>query len=451
MKKRIFAVFLALCMVLTCSLAVSADTYTAKKTSVAVSVSAKGSYQNWDGVSNVAQFIDNNGRFCFAYDGTKYVTVVRVSAKYNLLKERVKLKKAHPEFGTVTCDSSGNFYLVTGETNESNDTNTETIFISKYDASGKHIATVGDNGSSSLAWYYDSSFYTKIPFDGGTCAAAINGNILSVNYAREMYSGHQSNSVFSINTETMEKVSYGAMYNSHSFAQRVIPFGDGFVYASEGDCYDRAFTIDYTGAPDNGSQNIFHFWVEKGALDRFDMWTINNNFAHMGGLAKMNDKLVALLGTSVKSLNANAEKENEGLFIQIFDPAADLSKASSYSTKGTRSGLSGANGDEQVTDYGVKWIVKADSKITISHPQIVSIGDDKAAILYERTYNGTYSGVYYCIVNSNGKVVSKSKRFSKTAKLNPCVMPVYRKGNIQWVGNSATDQKNIYLYSIKLS
>ena len=41
-------------------------------------------------------------------------------------------------------------------------------------------------------------------------------------------------------------------YNSHSFAQRVVPWGEGFLLASEGDCYDRAFTVSELKMPGTG-------------------------------------------------------------------------------------------------------------------------------------------------------------------------------------------------------
>ena len=109
----------------------------------------------------------------------------------------------------------------------------------QYDSKGNHIKTVGDNGGG----YGDDSFCTKIPFDAGNCDAAVKGNILTAIYARSMYSGHQSCSVFSVNTDSMTKYDTGSFYESHSFAQRVVPTGKGFVYMSEGDCFDRQFKM----------------------------------------------------------------------------------------------------------------------------------------------------------------------------------------------------------------
>lgn len=454
--KRIVSAAVAASMVFAMSMTAYADNVTVKKTIIEQKVSAKGSYSNWDGVSNVAQFVGSNGEFCFAYDGDKYVTVVRTNSEGSTLKKKIQLEKKHPLFGTVTCDSDGNYYLVTGETNKSGSRNTDTIFISKYNKNGTHIKTVGDNGRSSLASYYDDSFNTSIPFDAGNCDAAINGDIIAVNYAREMYSGHQSNSLFAVNIKTMTKVSLGVWYNSHSFAQRAIPFKNGFVFASEGDCYDRAFTIyavDLDVKRDKGTayeENIFHFWVKQGTLDAYNMFVLNENFAHMGGLAAVNDKTVALVGTSAKSLNSNAANENEQLFVQIFNPLTDMSKSSAFVTTGTRSGKGGGNGDESVTDYGVKWLTNFD-KASVSNPQIVSAGSGKIVILFEKYLSGKYQGVYYTVLDSSGKVLTKAKRFSSEARLNPCVMPVYTGGKIYWASNKNNDKKNIYVNILELT
>jgi hypothetical protein len=449
-KKWIFAAIIGALLVGTT--AVSADTTKSYSTGTSYTVEATDSYSNWDGVSTVSQFVNAKGQYCFAY--AKGTQVYVVTTKKGKVQKTTKLKMKHTLFGAVTCDASGNYYVVTGEKNTTDDTTKNTIFISKYDKNGKHIKTVGDNGSSSLDWYYDESYRTQTPFDAGCCDVAINGDVLTVNYAREMYSGHQSNSVFSINITDMSKVDTGAIYNSHSFSQRAIPYQDGFVYASEGDCYPRAFSIDYMTADGTvaNSGDIFHFWVQKGTLDNYNMYTLNNNFAHMGGLAAVTDTRVCLVGTSAKSLNSKASSQTEQVFIQIFDPTQDLSQKSAYVTSGTRSGLSGGNGDQDVTDYGVKWLTSGTSSY-YENPQVVSDGNGTIVVLFEQysSKNSSYQGVYYIVLNKNGKVISKKQKYSSTAHLNPCEMPVYTNGTIYWTANQEKDSKDImYVYTLSV-
>ena len=420
-------------------------------TDINIKIAADGEYVNWDGVSNVSQFIDGSGRYCFAYDSGKYVFIVKT--ENGLIDgNSVCLEKVHSLFGGVTCDNEGNYYLVTGETNTGDDVNQDTIFISKYNMEGNLIKTIGDNGSSSLASYYDSEFYTKEPFHGGNCDVAINGNILTVHYAREMYSGHQSNSVFTVNTETLEKVNVGEVYQSHCFSQRVVPYQNGFVYAGEGDCYNRAFTVTVADAVSgrNIESDIFHFWVKENTLSNWDMGTLNNNFAHMGGLAAVGGTNIALAGTSVKALSAEANSQSEQLFIQIFNPTQDLSSADSYITTGMRSGIGGPNGNEAVTDYGVKWLSDFGVDTDISHPQIVSDGNGTILILFEKYVERDYKGVYYIKLSADGTIQKDISCLSENARLNPCRMPVYSNGKIYWTANKYNDKNNAYIYNFSI-
>ncbi|MDD6206891.1 MAG: hypothetical protein PUB10_00005 [Clostridiales bacterium] len=441
MKKVIRAAAIALSAVLLTISPVEhacAGNFYEKKTSVKKDISAEGAYANWDGVTNVSQFSDEKGNFCFAYDNGKKVTVVNG-------KKRIDLKKKGSDFGAVTCDAEGCYYVVTGKENLSQDTGRETVFVSKYDKKGKLLKTVGDNGSSSLASYYDDSFCTRIPFDAGNCDVAVNGHYLAVNYAREMYNGHQSNSLLLINTQTMKKVHMDSYYNSHSFAQRVVPYKGNFLLASEGDCYDRAFTVSTTNIDQKtcDSQNTFDFWVKKGTLDNWNMFELNNNFAHLGGVAAGSGDQAALVATSVKSLNENARKENEQLFIQIFNPQKDLSTADGYVTRGERSGKAGPNGDEKVTNYGIKWLTNYSDKYRIMNPQVVADRNGNYVILFERYKGSTYQGVYYMVLDASGKTTVKVTRLSAKAHLNPGEMPVYTKGRVYWAGNH---EKDHYIY-----
>ncbi len=489
LKKIAAAALSAMLAVNAAAFTAFADKVTEYQTKDGKRVEAIGKYVNWDGVTTVCQFVGINGEFSFAYADGKDITVVNTKGG-KPLKKRIKLKMQHDIFGTVVCDKNY-YYVVTGQENEGTKTSTETIFVSKYDKNGNHIKTVGDNGSSSLPYFYDSSsghyYYiddsccTQLPFDAGNCDAAVNGDILTVNYGRTMYNGHQSNSVFTVTTDTMQAVLMPvSIYSSHSFGQRVVPYKKGFVYLSEGDAYNRAFTVDilptfsFSEQNDSKEHDIFHFWFGSDSANNvFAAYSANNNYAHIGGIVNINDKKIAMVGTSVKSLNSNAKKENEQLFIQIFDPTADLSKASAYITSGTRSGKGGFSANENVTDYGVKWLTNYSSKTVISEPQIALTDKNEIVVLYEKTVLREYKGVFYTVLDENGKVLKKETRFSKTAQLNSCEMPVFANGKIWWAANDCREVdrrtvntiandgvflmaddtnkiKHIYIYSLEL-
>ena len=456
MKRKRLSLVLSVCLIAACVFAAGLSASAASvATNQSVRITAVGRYSNWDGVTNVAQFKGADGSLCYAVASDDVVTVYRTS-NGTPVSSGITLQKPHPLFGTVVCDSAGYYYLVTGEANGTDDTDVETVFISKFDSRGNHIRTVGDNGSSSLAYYYGTDYYTKHPFDAGTCDAAISGDILTVHYARKMYSGHQSNSVFSVNTGDMSKVSVGNFYESHSFAQRVVPTADGFVYMSEGDCYDRAFCV-YRARMSGGSlassseANIFDFWVEDGAFDAQNMRVVNNNFAHMGGIAALPDGKIAFAAQSAPSLSAAAATEGEEVFLQIFDPDGALNSPSGYVTTGERSGLAGNNGRTEVTDYGVKWLTSYGSGATVSNVQIAAGEQGEIVVLYELTRGSSYDGVWYVTLDGSGNVTRSATRFDANARLNPCETPVYSDGSVWWVGNRSDDSSNrIYIWQLPL-
>ena len=446
-KKQIVSILASAMLASSMTVSVFAENYADNTaTPISYTVKAVDSYINWDGTSNVAQFIGPDGVFYFAYDNGNYVTVVPTNG-IDISGTILNLKKQHSLFGNVICDSQGYFYVATGETNTDPTDTVDTVFITKYDKNGNVIATAGDTGGSSLG-FNNRDFLTKSPFRSGNCSMAINGNIVVIDYSRSMYSGHQSNSVFAVNTTSMEKVFIGDDYSSHSFGQRIVPYKNGFFKVSEGDCYDRAFTVHQLSENRSYySYNIFDFWVERGAFDQYDMYKINNNFAHIGGVAAFEDGIGALVGTSVPSLSESAMTESEQLFIQIFRIDSDLNDPSSYLTTGIRSGVAGNNGDKDVINYGVKWLTNS-SYEKISQPQVVSTPNE-IVILYEVTAGSSYKGVYCTILDKDGCVLNEPFCAAPYGKLNSCQMPVYSNNYIYWAGNGSNDSY-IHIYRLNV-
>lgn len=411
------------------------------KTGQKLYVTAKGENENRDGVSNVAQFIDAEGNYTYAYEDGDKIQVVKTKDGTET-GTSIVLQKTHPLFGNVAADAQGNYYVVTGEKNETSDVTKETVFVSKYDKDGNLIATVGDDGSSSLAYYYDSSFRTKSPFEAGNCDVAVNGEILTVHYARKMYSEHQSDSVFTIDTQTMSKVALGPVYQSHCFAERVIPYKNGFVYAGEGDAYNRAFSITYAnpGETEVKMNDLFHFWIEEG--ESSNMYVVNNNFAHMGGLAQAEENKVVFMGTSVKALDAAAKEQTEQIFVQIFQPGSELETPDAFVAGQMRTGNSGLDGMDYVTDYGVQWLTDYDKNIQIKHAQIVSDGKGRIVILFEKYNDYSYLGIYCIELDASGEIKKPERCISENLLLNPCTMPVYAQGKICWTANKYNEEEN---------
>lgn len=163
--------------------------------------------------------------------------------------------------------------------------------VSKYNSEGKHVKT--------LKYYTEKdalkkgAWDTRYPFDAGNCAIALKGNLLICSYGREMYNGHQSNDVISVNIASMEKVTRFSNYVSHSFNQSLLISKDNeAVFTNHGDAYPRGIETakewlsdpsdrEWEAAEEESpavANNSFHFYGETG-----NNWT----GAQLGGIAEV--------------------------------------------------------------------------------------------------------------------------------------------------------------------
>ncbi len=396
------------------------------------------------GVSTASQFIDERGNFCFALDRDDEIILYKTS--YGKITKKITVPNRHELFGGACCDGDGYFYLVFGDSNDTENDEVNTIFAVKYSPEGKELASVG------------SARGAKIPFTAGNCAMAVSGGVLAVDFGRLMYNGHQSNSVWGIETETMTSLDDWVYdYNSHSFDQRVTPYAKtgGFLFASQGDCFPRAFTVAVSdGAERLNKLETFHFWVEPGTWDDYDMTRLNVTRSRLGNVLAT-DFGAALVGASARSLSAAAATEPYDVFIQVFDPLGSEADDGTYLTKGGRSGLGGNNGDTAVADRGVKWLTDlAGSGKTVGEVQAVAVDDETIVILYELydAKSEEFDSSRYMAADSCGHVVKEGSL--GRVRLNTDEDPVYANGAVQWVANAADgrveDTERLELHSLYL-
>lgn len=394
---------------------------------------------NWAKVSSLQQFKYLDEGLAYAYPNNDTLNIVT-------LNKTLKLDMKYPLLGDIISDDDGNFYIVWGKENESGSTSEETVFISKYDENGSHIRTTGFVGECRMG----ERGNTKSPFQFGNCSSAIYDGILMVNYAREMYNGHQSNNVIGVYTNSMSPYRFDSEwdipYTSHSFNQKVIwsELANGFVYADHGDAYSRAFSI----TTDEAKLDIFTFYLQSNAS--YNMQIVNKTFAQLGGLLETDDGVV-LVGASVKSINENAKKEKQNLFVQVFDPTATEISKSMFVGGVERKGATSYNINDinnspltPVTDYGVQWITNHTDRDVIA-PHCV-VADDKIVILWsENTEEHTES--FYTILKSNGKILKSPTSLGVGRKLNSYEDPIYHNGRIHWAcvsnGNIRVDSFSI--------
>lgn len=395
----------------------------------------------WTGLSGISQFQDNKGNFCVAYMNKK-CTHVYIRAYNKDLKQVYyrKIKKLYPTVGTVTCDDSGNFYIVWGKADSDDKTGTVTMAVSKYKKNGtlvktyKHKTTV--TGSA------------RIPFNAGNCDVTFVGDVLVCNYALERYDGHQSNGVLSVNTKNMTLNTDYENYVSHAFDQRVLTDKDNVVwFANHGDCSPRGFNVagdtEYTYKPEALNFTPFHFYAPASAHD--DMQVLNRTNASLGGIVETSSGLM-LIGSSVKSLKASGyNTQAQNLFIMYAEPDRKIEDGVS------RSGICLG---ENVTDKSVKWLTSY-SKYDVENPQVVYTDDDRIIVLWEKVkpagINPAWKGTYYMVLSANGKVLQKATQI-KGVRLHANEEPIYKDGYVYWstCGKEYVEDNKLRLHRLKV-
>ncbi len=384
-------------------------------------------------ISSVQQFLYKN-------DGLAYGYLENNNLVINTPSKTLSIPAKYPKLGDIISDDDGNFYIVWGKDVET--PSEESIFISKYTESGKHVKTTGFTGTRGG----NSESNTKSVFIAGSCDSSIANDLMMVTYARTMHNGHQSNHVVGVNISDMSAYKWDSLmkipYNSHSFNQSVVWSNkiNGFVYADQGDAYGRGFKI----TTDNWKNIIFDFYLQTNA--NYDMSIVNKTYAQMAGLVELDNNNIALVGASVKSISDNANNEKQNLFIQIFDPSQSKVNSSMFVGGITRSGYTSTNINDNkntpltpVTNYGVHWLTDYTNTDVIA-PHVVYC-DDRIAILWSTTDKS-----YYMVVSNTGEIITNSTEID--VKLNSYESPVYYDGYIYWV-SVANNKLSMNSISIK--
>ena len=433
-----------------------------EKFDIDFSVADIGSYSNWEGVSNISYLGERDGNVVFSVDFGDMIAIFEGSGEANMARDDegneiweqfasdpVCIQKEYSLYGGMIRDDDGFFYMVTGHPGNEAGGQTGLIYVTKYSPEGDIVGQVIDDGGSSLGFDAETKFLTFEPFYSGNCVMSINNGILAVYYARKMVSGHQSDSLLLVNTEAMEEVFVGRVYQSHSFAQRIVADGKGFLLASEGDCYDRAFVVTSVNEKkETQSDAVFHFGIKPDTLNNSDVYTLNNNFAHLGDIAVSKSGKAVLAATSARSMSEAAQDEPEDIFVQIFDRKKKLSSAKAYVKGETRKGLSGGNGDIPCTDHGVIWLTNLKNSEKIGSLHCVITENDLVVLLYEKyDEKGTYLGVYYTILDLDGNVRHPETCYWERARISRSETPYCSGNTLWWIGNAEEDYC-LYKYSL---
>lgn len=360
-------------------------------------------------------------------------------------EQALRLQRKYPLLGDVIADDFGNIYVVWGFESEKDATPVENTFISKYSPSGQLIQSTGFVGASS-PWGDSDAAKTRRPFYAGNCVSVIANGMLINYHGKLRYDGHQSDQVIGVYTDSMAPVSLpNTTFTGHSFNQSIVHYkkSDKVYFASQGDAFPRGFKVnDQSGRYGQQEKVLFHFFMPQNA--NYDMRIVNETYAQLGGLVEVQDAL-ALVGASAKSLSANAAKEPQNLFIQIFNPEATKESSQFYKGGTDRTGETAfdiydtkSTPMKPVIDQGIHWLTNYTDREVIA-PQVV-VAENRIVILWSEKYGSSdsYSSLaprdnnYYMVLSSSGEVIKAATSLGHMP-LNSMERPVYHEGHLQWV------------------
>jgi len=428
-------------------------------------------------VAPVSHFVTADGGYAVAYHGIQYggvkyqeadeITILLYDENL-ILADTVKISKEYRDVGTVTCDEEGNFYVVYGIKNETEDVSKEVMRIVKYSSTGKKIKSVSFTGDETgwdgiMKSAKESGSGTKIPFDASNCSAVVSDGMLVCAYGREMYNGHQSSNSLYVQTDTMKKLKIDTIYTSHSFDQQVISTMDGgYLFVDHGDGYARAFTLYklFKGA-DQPSQRFASFHFREGS-DRSHGY--NETYAQLGGIAELSNSYV-LVGASERTLSLDVAptdrdycgmSEPRDLFIQYIEKDfPSLAGEVCYAVKGETRAAVGKRPEaaktplfleEGTTDYGVIWLTEYDKDHMVYNPKVATTESGEVAILWNKVNVQTAKVVdtYYMLLDEQGNILQEAISIGRVP-LSENEPMVYADGCVYW---SVTEGKKLNTYRL---
>lgn len=359
--------------------------------------------------------MDSKEQLHIVYETEKEVYLVMYDRSLKV-KKRLTFKKEWINFGDITLDHAGNYYILWGRPLKESDYRSSSIMIVKYDSTGKKVKATTWNGKS---------IDTKEPFNSGNARIIYQNGVVVAHFARLMFKhsdglNHQASQVVYLNTKTMKQVKQKQPYISHSFNQQVLPLKDGNVlFVDQGDGYPRGFGLNHLAKNEMTEFTPFHF-KEGGPTPN----GYNYTFAQLGGIAE--GKVgYALLGSSEKTLSAapasSSNKESRNLFLQFFK--TDISRYSEtqniedlFLVKGTTRKLVGKRStsgsgryflESGTIDRNVRWITNYRGDFDAGNPKIISTSDGRYIVMWEEFEKHRFKRVRMQIFSTYGETLSK--------------------------------------------
>lgn len=335
---------------------------------------------------------------------------------YNI-QRTVTVPLALPLFGAF-YESGSNYYILTGQNNDSQDDNKEVYRVTKYSKDWKV------QGSCSLT-SSTKGINTVHPFEDGSARMTMNGNYLYVRTCRTMYAyavdgrNHQSNLTFSIDTSNMTLADYygsalGTKYGyvTHSFNQFIQVDNGKLVGLDQGDSHPRALVL--LKYPSDLSEGKFAPKSQENGCEEIHFM----DFPEGGG---------NYTGASVGGFEYS---DSAYLTAGNYDSGGMYSSRNVFVASVAKSG----------TTPTVKYFTSYSGEDSASTPYLIKTGSNQFILMWSN--RGT---VYYTMLDGNGNRVGST--YSMTGNLSDC-KPSVINGKLIWY--TWHDNANVF-YEINLS
>lgn len=358
-----------------------------------ITVHAKGVYEepgsissshNWANPVKCHTFTDENGNITIMYSvwsGSQQT--LRINS-YSPKGDRISRKEipvpGETWGGTVFFGDDGCRYLTTGNDGQN------AFYIQKYSADWALL------GTASIG--YDES-YTYEAFRGGNSDMAMAGKYLIVHAARGRQDGHQSNTTFYIDTETMTPTyvagPFGFSHVSHSFNQFVRVDQDQMIFVDHGDAYPRSVHLQaYRIAADESG-------LEQELESELDLLTIkgsigdNKTGVTVDGFELGKDSHI-VAGTAIPHDRFASETEFEN-----YEGSNNIYIA-----------LVGK--DFKSSQW--KWMTAFpdSSDIRIKNLNLLKVNEDRFLLLYGIYKDDKPTGTCYMMIDSSGNILKQGEK-----------------------------------------
>ena len=288
--------------------------------------------------------------------------------------------------GTVYQGPDGCYYIATGNSDD------VAFYISKYNANWELL------GRTSIG--KDES-YTSEAYDAGNSDMTMVGDYLIVHAARGRQDGHQSNTTFYINKNTMKAVyvpgNFSFSHVSHSFSQFVRNIDDQVMLVDQGDAYPRSVLLQ-----------TYQLTETEEGLE-------NQNLKELPLLEIKGGTGVNYTGVTVDGFELGSSNH---IVVGTSIPHDQFSSDSDFENYegGNNVFVSVINKNLQSSTF--KWLTSY-KDVEVKNLELIKVNDDRFFLLYGIEDESENDKTCYMIIDSKGNIQksgSMDKRFYCTSE-----------------------------------